>query len=480
MAIRPDIAEARRLDAEGRGDAAVEAILAALAADAGDLDMKLAAARLIQRVKPRLDARHAPALHALLVDPDINPDRVEHAGWLLIEARGQLALREAEAAAWLESDAFARDLLTQTSVTSAAAEQSLTLLRRWLLLSDRHADFPQAAAALVRQAAHNGGAWLFDAEERALLSESSFAPAYLPPRPAPAAPLAAGDFTRAVAGQYEAWPYPVWTRTDAGTGDSLTRMIAALGPGAPQDMAEDASVLFAGCGTGHEPISWARRHPHLRITAIDISAASLAYAAARAAELNLTRVTFRQHDLHDAASLGRFDLIVSSGVLHHLADPEAGWAALLPALRPGGVMRVMLYSKVARLPIAAARRRLGDLLDQPVTDDLLRAARARLMQGAPPSILASHEFYKLGGLHDLLLHTHEDSFDIPRIRRAIDSLGLDLLGLRLPTAAHRARYRAANAHDRHFRDTEALTRYELAHPSTFGGMYDVWAIQGAG
>ncbi len=66
-------------------------------------------------------------------------------------------------------------------------------------------------------------------------------------------------------------------------------------------------------------------------------------------------------DLHDVAALGRpFDgQILCSGVLHHLPDPERGWAALNAALKPGGVMRIMrVYSKIARLRACApcARR----------------------------------------------------------------------------------------------------------------------------
>ena len=44
----------------------------------------------------------------------------------------------------------------------------------------------------------------------------------------------------------------------------------------------------------------------------------------------------------DSAVLGdrTFYLIESVGVLHHLADPLAGWRKLVALLRPCGVMRL--------------------------------------------------------------------------------------------------------------------------------------------
>src|SRR5262249_55742447 len=141
----------------------------------------------------------------------------------------------------------------------------------------------------------------------------------------------------------------------------------------------------------------------------------------------LRNIEFRQLDLHDAAKLERaFDIVVSSGVLHHLSDPEKGWAALAAVLRPGGLMKVMLYSSAARAGVRAARAAVADLAQAPVTDDLLRQVRRRLIEtGLFPR---SRDFFTLPGVHDLLLHRHEDPFDVPRIARALGQLELDLLG----------------------------------------------------
>src|SRR3954462_11311311 len=95
-------------------------------------------------------------------------------------------------------------------------EHILTRLRRWLLLSGAWPDFPRLVAALAAQATHNGGAWLFDEEERARLEADPAAAIAAAYRPRAAA--AGGDrpiddpVTRAVADQYHRWPYPAWSR----------------------------------------------------------------------------------------------------------------------------------------------------------------------------------------------------------------------------------------------------------------------------
>ena len=55
-----------------------------------------------------------------------------------------------------------------------------------------------------------------------------------------------------------------------------------------------------------------------------------------------------------------FDFVYSLGVLHHLPDPERGFQALLPLLKPGGAVLVWLYSRSRRWSnaLAEATRRV--------------------------------------------------------------------------------------------------------------------------
>jgi SAM-dependent methyltransferase len=434
-----------------------------------------------RRAPDLVEPGDALLLQSLLGDPLNDPSTIESAGWELLRKAGYLPLRDtdpADTARWLEEDELARALLIETKVTILPVEQLLTALRRWLLLTASDKAFPRATAALVRQAALNGGAWPFDAEERAALrAGASMASAYLPPRPVlnPDAAVFVAPITGAVAAQYESWPYPAWERSAIAPTDTLAARLARLGPGAPSAPAHP-QILVAGCGTGREAARWARRAPDGHVTAIDLSAASLRYAADRCSDI--PNIRFEQRDLHDVAALGdRFDVIACSGVLHHLPDPEAGWAALAHVLKPGGVMQVMLYSKLARMIVTSARRRIGDLAHGLVDDDLLREVRARLIADPPHDITGSPDFYDLGGVHDLLLHAHEDPFDVPRIRNAIDRLGLEFLGFGLPTSAARRRYRAEHPDDPWRRDYQGWAAIERRNPRIFSGMYRFWCMK---
>jgi SAM-dependent methyltransferase len=100
-----------------------------------------------------------------------------------------------------------------------------------------------------------------------------------------------------------------------------------------------AEVLEAGCGTGAQTVALAQRSPGARITAVDVSAASLKEARARIAAAEIGNVKFRQADLLASPfPPGSFDHVFLCFVLEHLSDPAAVLAALRPVLRPGGTI----------------------------------------------------------------------------------------------------------------------------------------------
>lgn len=456
-------------------DADLDAFCRELARVPNDAALKVRVARRLAGLTTPPHTSVEPCLHALLIAPEVDPVPVARAGWAMVEAAGRLPVAAEAGAAGMECDGFVLALLEETCVAWVAAERALTALRRWLLMSGRGPDFPRTVRALAKQAALNGGAWPFDEDERACLEQSAtlLAAAYRPVRPpADTERTFVSPVTGAVAAQYEAWPYPVWERVMTAPGETLDALVASVAPEAPA-LPAAPEILVAGCGSGREALLIARLSSSARIAAIDISFASLA----RAAELcsGATNITFARRDLHDVGSAGaRFDLVSCSGVLHHLPDPEAGWSALVDALKPGGLMSIMVYSRLARMRITAARRRITDLVDQPVNDDLLREVRRRLLADPVHAVAHSTDFASLGGVHDLLLHRHEDAFDVERIRRGIDRLGLEFLGFHLPGAERRARYRQENPHDPLFRDFTAWARAEWREPELFAGMYHFW------
>jgi 2-polyprenyl-3-methyl-5-hydroxy-6-metoxy-1,4-benzoquinol methylase len=394
------------------------------------------------------------------------------------------ALFEPLAAAF-GSDELAIALLREAPVYFPVAERLLTRLRRWLLLSGEWGRHPGLVSALMVQASLNGGAWPFDETERAHLGDgdSGLVAAYLPRPSVEAIETEAADaVTRAVTAQYEGWPYPAWTRITLPEPTRFPDVVRKMDSRAVQDLPIDANMLIAGCGTGRQAAEVASQYPDATVTAIDVSEASLDYARRQCAALNIDGVQFRKLNLYDVAQLGhQFDAIHCAGVLHHLPDPERGLGALVDVLRPGGLIRIMVYSRLARLRVVGARTFIRDLAQQPVSDDLLREVRRRFLerQEHPLSehILNSPEFVTLAGTHDMLLHRHEDPFDIPRIERALDRFGLRLLLFELPNPRVTARYDALFPADPMHRDINSWHAFEKRQPFLFAGMYRFWCCK---
>lgn len=471
--MRQAVELAEKLADQGRVEEALAAAWDAAAEAPEALRPKRLIAILLQRRPNLVRPNRRTAFLDLLRDDDVDPSLLANAGWHLLGAEMDLSTADAgPATERLERSDLALLLLEQSLVASLDAEKALTSVRRHLLMSGTWADHPRLAAALVRQAELNGGAWWFDEQERERLQEAgSFAAAYLASAPSAPERSDAQSVAERVTAQYRRWPYPAWKRILRPLPATVTDVVRQIDPAGPP-LRASAEILIAGCGTGREARTLAQRFPEARITAIDMSEASLAYAEERCAGLG---VRFRRLDLHHAAELGQeFDLISCSGVLHHLQDPEAAWAALVAVLRPAGVMRVMLYSKIARLRVEGARCLIADLIGREVTDDLLREARHRIAQRAPSLLSRSTDFYSLAGFHDLVLHPHEDPFDIPRIRRALEELELDLLAFTLPSGDERLRYLEQNPGDPLCRDFDGWMSAERNNPFLFAGMYEFW------
>lgn len=277
----------------------------------------------------------------------------------------------------------------------------------------------------------------------------------------PALTAVEDEVSREVQAQYEANPYPRWQRAPAPGAFPLARMLRSLFPhAAPAKLAapDAPQILIAGCGTGRHAAITAQLQPHGSVLAVDISRASLAYAMRRCGELGLANIRFAQADILQLGGLEeRFDLVECTGVLHHMRDPMAGWRVLLSLLKPGGFMKLALYSELARRHIVAARSTVAGLE--------VREARKRIFAlpaGDPArEVTTLRDFYSASGARDLILHVQEHRFTIPQLASAIGELGVEFLGFEL-----RGKRIAMSL--------EAWDAYESANPDTFAWMYHFW------
>ena len=286
--------------------------------------------------------------------------------------------------------------------------------------------------------------------------------------------------SQAVQAQYEANPYPRWL----GMGKprryaSLDAYLREMFPSAtfrPLGKTGGLDILIAGCGTGQHAIVTAQQHEGARTLAIDLSRASLAYAAAKTRELDVDGIEYAQADIMRLGALEqRFDLIESSGVLHHLADPYAGWRVLLSLLRPGGFMRIALYSEIARWGVVAAREQIARGGYGSTTADI-RRFRQELMvadSAAARNLQRFKDFYSTSECRDLLFHTQEHRMTLPQIKDFLAAERLQLLGFEIDRATAR-QYALRFPADKAMTDLDQWHAFEQDNTHTFEAMYRFW------
>jgi SAM-dependent methyltransferase len=116
----------------------------------------------------------------------------------------------------------------------------------------------------------------------------------------------------------------------------------------------NARVLDLGCGTGQMSLYLARADRV--VVGADLTRASLQLGAAAARRFRLDRVQFVETDLQQLGlRRGSFDVVYSSGVVHHTPNPRASFARIVPLARPGGMIVLGLYNAFARIPFRLRR-----------------------------------------------------------------------------------------------------------------------------
>lgn len=252
-----------------------------------------------------------------------------------------------------------------------------------------------------------------------------------------------------VRAQYEAFPYP-----ERDPADEAKRLVTGS-PSDPReidhflfaghrDWTQPLAVLVAGGGTGDGLIQLAQMltsagRPYA-ITYVDLSSAARGVAEVRAKQRGLGGITFHTGSLLDAAEYGRFDYIDCCGVLHHLPDPAAGFAALRAALAPQGGMGFMVYAPYGRSGVYPLQEAFGAVLAGLPPAQRLAAAReifARIPDGHPfkrNPHLGDH-LQSDAGFYDLLLHSQDRAFAIPDLLAVLVATGWALSSL-CPAAAY--------------------------------------------
>ena len=253
--------------------------------------------------------------------------------------------------------------------------------------------------------------------------------------------------TDVVARQYERYPYPCPM-------DDLTSATACRELFDPshshrifwpdRDYKPDLDILIAGCGT-NQAAMFALANPAASVVGIDVSQSSLNHECHLKDKHQLSNLQLHRLPIEEVSTLQRdFDLIVSTGVLHHLSDPAAGMKALGSCLRRDGVLAVHLYGRYGRLgvdmvesifrdlglgqdepSIEAARKMILSLPPNHLVHSHLKAAAASV---TPPQEEVSALFEAVTWVADTFLHGRQRTYTVEECIDLVASAGLIFQG----------------------------------------------------
>ena len=244
--------------------------------------------------------------------------------------------------------------------------------------------------------------------------------------------------TDVVVRQYERWRYPRpiqdlegWV---AGNWEWFDPSHAHRILWPDREYKPDLDILIAGCGTNQAAV-FAYTNPAAKVVAVDISQPSLNHQQYLKDKHGLWNLELHLLPIEELPTLGLdFDLIVSTGVLHHLADPLAGMEALKGCLRRDGAIGVMLYAKYGRIGVELLESVFRDMeLGQ---DD----ASVQIVKETISLLSPDHpvqRYLKIAqdlqasdaAVVDTFLHGRQRSYTIDECIDLVTSAGLEFQGL---------------------------------------------------
>ncbi len=186
----------------------------------------------------------------------------------------------------------------------------------------------------------------------------------------------------------------------------------------------DVDVLIAGCGTW-QAAKYALCHPDARVTAIDVSTTSLQHTERLKQKYTLTNLEVRPLSIESAGDLNHsFDHIICTGVLHHLADPDAGLRALRSVLNRDGAMYLMVYAPYGRVGIYMMQEYCRTVGVETTTEeirDLISVLRALPENHPLLAVQRGSREFNANALADTLLNPRDRSYSVPQLFDFLDS-----------------------------------------------------------
>jgi hypothetical protein len=159
-----------------------------------------------------------------------------------------------------------------------------------------------------------------------------------------------------------------------------------------------------------------------------------------------------------------------------MKEPSVGWQILVDLLRPGGVMKIGLYSELARSLVVKAREVISNH-NIPPTLEGIREFRHDLFLGKYPELLGlktNTDIFSSSMCRDLLFHVQEWRFTVDEIQEYLERLGLEFIGFE-GVEELKQLYRRMFPDDHSMNNLVNWANFEREYPDTFESMYNILA-----
>ncbi len=194
-----------------------------------------------------------------------------------------------------------------------------------------------------------------------------------------------------------------------------------------------ARIWVAGCGTNQALIT-ALRFPEAQVVGSDLSVESLALCRRNADSVGAKNLELRNESLNHVNYREEFDMVICTGVIHHNADPSQPLEKLATALKPSGVMEMMVYNRYHRILSTAfqmAVRLLAGTSGKPDFDKEMAVARKVVDTYTLPNIMGMFLSTQQGtpdaAFADYLIQPVEYSYTVESLEELSASRGLEYL-----------------------------------------------------
>ncbi len=240
--------------------------------------------------------------------------------------------------------------------------------------------------------------------------------------------------------RYDVFPYPARDPEDerdrllTGSPSDLREIDHYIYDGC-RDWSKPFRVLIAGGGTGDGLVMLAQQlhdaNTDHEIVYVDRSEKSAEVARQRLNIRGLKSVDFIVGDFLNLDDRSGFDYVDCCGVLHHLPDPQVGFAKIASLIRPDGGMGGMVYAPLGRTGVYPLQSAFGKLLGDLDPETRVASAKEIFNQLPQTNWILQNPFlndHRIGdaGFFDLLLHVHDRPFWADEICAALASCCLTL------------------------------------------------------